>query len=320
MESIENQTFFMTGGAGFIGSNFAERLLKMGAKVIAYDNLSTGREEYIKPLVGNRNFEFVKGDTLDRDALAKAMKGKGITTVVHLAANGDIQKGTNDTSLDLHQGTIAAYNVLDECRKNDIKNFVFSSSSVVYGLAKVKPTAEDYPSRPISLYGAAKAAAEVEIMAFSSLFGMNYYIFRYANIIGRNQSRGVTPDLIKKLKASGNKEFEVLGDGTQRKSYLNVNDCIDGMLLIITKSKESENIYNLGNEDLISVKEIAELIAAKVAPDALIKYTGTKGGWKGDIAETSISIEKIKKMGFKPSMNSKKAVETSINGIVTGKW
>jgi UDP-glucose 4-epimerase len=319
MDSIKGQTFFITGGSGFIGSNLSERLINEGARVIVYDNLNTGRQEYIQHLIGNKNFEFVKGDVLDKDALSKAMKGKGVTTIIHLAANGDIQKGTNDTTVDLNQGTIATYNVLEEARKCDVKNIAYSSSSVVYGLAKIKPAPEDLPSRPISLYGASKASAETEIMAFSYLFGMNYYIFRYANIIGKNQSRGVVPDLMRKIGANS-KELEVLGDGNQTKSYLNINDCMNGMILIMTKSKSGENIYNLGNDDRISVREIAEMIVAKAAPGANIRYTGSQGGWKGDIADTSISVEKIKKEGFLPSMNSRKAIENSINGIMTGKW
>ncbi|MEM4089042.1 MAG: NAD-dependent epimerase/dehydratase family protein, partial [Candidatus Micrarchaeaceae archaeon] len=177
----------MTGGAGFIGSNMVEALLKLGANVVAYDNLSSGRYEFLKEFEKYKGFKFIEGDLLNLDKLSVSMKRSNADAVVHLAANPDIRLGIKYTNLDLRQGTIATYNVLEAARKSDVRDILFSSSSVVYGRASIKPTPENYgPLLPISLYGAAKLASEGLITSFSNLFGMRYYIYRFANVVGKN--------------------------------------------------------------------------------------------------------------------------------------
>lgn len=201
MKGLAGKTVFVTGGAGFVGSNMCELLVHAGAKVIVYDNLGSGRYELVKPLAGRKNFLFHKADLLDRERLSKAMGGSEIDLVIHLAANPDVALGTKQTSLDLEQGTIATYNVLEEARRNDIHDIMFSSSSVVYGIADVLPTPEEYgPLLPISLYGASKLASEALITSFSHLYGMDYYIYRFANVIGRNATHGVVIDFLRKLR------------------------------------------------------------------------------------------------------------------------
>lgn len=311
----KDKTFFVTGGAGFVGSNMLDALIKANANVIVYDNLSSGREEFIKPYTGKKNFKFIKADLLDTSALSNAMKSGEIDAIVHLAANPDVMRGSRETDLDLRQGTVAIYNVLEAARKNDIKEILFSSSSVVYGIPTVRPTPEDYgPLKPISLYGASKLASEGLITAFSHLFGMKYYIYRFANVVGRNSTHGVILDFAKKLKKN-RRELEVLGNGKQRKSYIEVGDCVDGMLYVYEKSNDSENIYNITTADQASVKEIAELVIKKFGRDAKIRYTGTEQGWPGDVANTFLSNKKISAMGWKPKYTSLEAVNLTVDSV-----
>jgi UDP-glucose 4-epimerase len=231
---MDGKKVFVTGGAGFVGSNFVELLISKGAKVTVFDNLSSGRMEFLKSFGKNRNFSFIKGDLLDKEKVEASMKD-GYDVVVHLAANPDVALGGKQTDLDLKLGTIATYNTLEGARKNDVKDFIFSSSSVIYGIADVRPTPEDYgPLRPISLYGSSKLAGEGMITAFSHLFGMNYYIYRFANVVGKNSTHGVVLDFMKRLKENS-KELTVFGDGHQKKSYIDVGDCVGAMMSIYEK-------------------------------------------------------------------------------------
>ena len=290
----------MTGGAGFIGSSFSRKLVELGSDVVVYDNLSNAKYEMIKELEGKKNFRFVKADLLDIGKLEQEIKRSKPEAIIHLAANSDVQNGLKNNRLDLEQGTIATYNVLEAARKNDVKDILFSSSSVVYGLADIKPTPENYgPLKPISFYGASKLACEGLIFSFSHIYGFNNYVYRFANIVGENLTHGVILDFARRLK-SNSKELDVLGNGKQRKSYLDVTDCIDGMLYVYMKSNEKENIYNLTLDDQITVKEIAELVVGKLAPKARINYAKDNSGWPGDVPDSFLSNKKIKELGFKP--------------------
>ncbi|MEM4066456.1 MAG: NAD-dependent epimerase/dehydratase family protein, partial [Candidatus Micrarchaeaceae archaeon] len=251
-------------------------------------------------------------DLLNAKGLEISMKRSDADVVIHLAANPDIRLGTKYTNLDLKQGTIATYNTLEAARKCDVNDILFSSSSVIYGRATVKPTPENYgPLLPISLYGAAKLASEGLITSFSNLFGMGYYIYRFANVVGRNGTHGVIIDFVNKLKRD-NTKLEVLGDGRQRKSYVEVKECVDAMLFVYERSKERENVYNIASDDRITVREIAEIVVNRVAKGAKIVYTGTKEGWPGDITDTFLSNKKLKKLGFKPKVSSKEAVRKAL--------
>ncbi len=312
-DRISGKTFFVTGGAGFIGSNMVERLLDSGAGVIVYDNLSSGRYEFIKRFESKKNFAFIKADLLDRGKLGNAMKSDEIDAIVHLAANPDIMRSITETDLDLKQGTIATYNVLDEARQRGIKEILFSSSSVVYGIPTLRPTPENYgPLKPISLYGSSKLACEGLITAFSHLYGIRYYIYRFANVVGKNATHGVISDFAKKLKKNKD-ELEVLGNGRQKKSYIEVGDCIDGMIYVYNESEDAENIFNLATDDQASVREIAEMVIDKFAKGAGIRYTGTEQGWPGDIANTFLSNKKISAFGWKPRCTSLEAIKIAID-------
>ncbi|MGC8628597.1 MAG: SDR family NAD(P)-dependent oxidoreductase [Candidatus Micrarchaeia archaeon] len=309
---IAGRKVLVTGGAGFVGSNVCERLLQEGAEVVAYDNLSSGSMKNVEALSSNKGFKFVKGDVLDFQLLDNTIKENGIDTVVHLAANPDIRKGLAQTDLDLNQGPVATRNVLEAMRKNDVETIMFSSSSAVYGIASVKPTPENYgPLRPISLYGASKLASEGLITAFSHVFGMHYYIFRFANVVGKGYSHGVIFDFVNKLRKNS-KELEVLGNGKQKKSYTDVDDIVSAMLYVYSKNL-SDEIFNIANDDRLTVSEIASIVAAKMNLSPNIKYTGTEEGWPGDIADTWLSNEKLKKAGFACKLNSGQAVGKTID-------
>ena len=313
MKKISGRNVFVTGGAGFIGSNMCELLVQKGANVIVYDNLSSGRYEFIKRHIG-RKFSFIKADLLDKKRLSAAVKGSGIDLIIHLAANPDVALGTKQTDLDLFQGTVATYYVLEEARKNDIKEVILSSSSVIYGIPDTRPTPEHYgPLLPISLYGASKLASEAFVTSFSHLYGMDYYLYRFANVVGRNSTHGVVTDFLKKLRRDPT-ELEVLGNGRQRKSYIDVQDCCNAMIKIYEKSMSRSNVYNIATSGQTSVDYIARRVIAKVAPKARIRHTGGVQGWPGDIPNTHLSNKRMLKAGIRlkyPESNG--AVDHYIN-------
>ena len=306
--------YFITGGAGFIGSCIVDRVIGKN-EVTVYDNLSSGKEEHVSHHFKNKNFKFVKADLLDFDRVAKEMKGHD--TVWHIAANPDIRKGTESSRYDLEQNTLVTYNVLEAARRNDINSVVFSSTSTIYGPAKVIPTPEDYgPCLPISLYGASKLACEGLVSAYSSLYGIRAWIFRFANIIGKRSTHGILPDLVDKLNKDRSR-LEVLGDGKQRKSYLMVDECVDGMLFGFRKAKDRLNYFNLGAEDQITVKRIIDILLEETKlKNVKVHYTGGESGWKGDVPRFLLSTRKMQKLGWKPGMTSEEAVREAARVVV----
>jgi UDP-glucose 4-epimerase len=311
---------FITGGAGFIGSHLVDRLLKDGGEVTVFDNLCSGKMEFLGHHENDPNFKFVQGDLLDLDALKDNIKGYDY--VFHIAANPDIRLGTEVTDTDLKQGTVATYNVLESMRVNGVKNIAFSSSSAIYGEATVIPTTEEYgPVIPISLYGAAKLASEALITAYANTFEMNGWIFRFANIIGERGTHGILVDFINKLRDNP-QELEILGDGRQSKSYLLVQECVDGIMYAITNSKETVNIFNLGSTDQITVTRIAEIVVGEMGlklEDVKFNYTGGKRGWRGDITQMRLAVEKIQGLGWTAKHNSEEAIRASIRALLAVK-
>lgn len=294
---------FVTGGAGFIGSHVVDRLLNDGHSVVVYDNLSLGREAFIRHHYGKNQFRFIQADVLDSDALAEAMSGAEL--VVHLAANSDIIKSAKHTRIDLEQGTIATYNVLEAMRANRVKKIIFTSSNVVYGEAKTLPIPEDYgPLLPISMYGASKLACEGLISAYCHNFDLQAWMYRFANVIGPRVTHGVVLDFYRKLKANP-RELEVLGNGKQAKPYIEVRDVADGMLYGFAHADDSVNYFNLGTDGLTQVSVIAHaVIGATGLKDVEIKYTGGVRGWPGDVARVSLDMTKLKALGWRPKYPS----------------
>ena len=244
---------FVTGGAGFIGSNLVDRLLRDGHEVTAYDNFSTGRRAFLEAAHGCPRFRLVRGDLLDLPSLAKAMQGSEI--VFHLAANADVRFGTEHPRKDLEQNTIATFNVLEAMRGSGVRRIAFSSTGSVYGEACVFPTPEDaaFPVQT-SLYGASKLACEGLIAAYCEGFGVQGYIFRFVSILGERYIHGHVFDFYKALLDNPH-ELHVLGDGRQRKSYLYVQDCIDAILLAIEKAQDKVNFFNLGTDEYCAVND-----------------------------------------------------------------
>jgi UDP-glucose 4-epimerase len=309
--------YFVTGGAGFIGSNIVERLLaNPDNSVTVFDNLSTGRREFLADHENNERFKFVEGDLIDLDKVNEAIGGHDF--VFHIAANADIRLGTGKTDTDLKNGIRATYNVLEAMRISGVNKIAFSSSSTVYGEAIVMPTPENYgPLIPISLYGGAKLGAEALITAFAHSFDMQAWIFRFANIIGRRGTHGVIIDFVNKLKKNPN-ELEILGDGKQQKSYLLVDECIDSMIYAIEKSNDKVNIFNLGCTDHLSVTRIGELIVEAMGlTNVQFRFTGGSRGWTGDIPKMLLDTNKIQTLGWKSKLNSEGAIRQAIKEFLS---
>jgi len=302
---------FVTGGAGFRVSHLVDKLIEKGDTVTCYDNLSSGKKEFLKHLEGNDRFTFVEGDLLDLDLVKKSIKDHDV--IFHIAANPFVRLGEEQTRLDLDQGPIATYNVLEAMRVNDIKKIVFSSSSVVY--AETPPIAlpETYgPTLPISLYGAGKLGAEGLVSAFCGTFEFQTWIYRFANVVGIRGTHGVIVDFIDKLNKNPN-ELEILGDGKQQKPYLHVSDIVEGILHGFEHSNDQINLLNLGPDSNTTVDRIAEMVVEEMDLENVeFKYTGGKRGWKGDVPRFQLDAGKIKKLGWKERYTSDEAVRKSI--------
>ena len=297
----------VTGGAGFIGSHLVDRLVSRGDKVVVVDNLSSGVLEFIQGHIDSGAVVFHNVDLKDLESIKPIFNG--IEMVYHLAANPDIRLGTRITDTDLKEGTIATYNVLESMRLANVEKIAFASSSVVYGENAPMPTPENHgPCLPISLYGASKQAGEGLIGSWVGTFNLQAWIFRFANIIGERGTHGVIFDFIHKLKADPSR-LEVLGNGLQEKSYMEVGDCVDGILHVIDNTSDRINLYNLGSNDTCSVRNIAAIVVKETGCDgASIEYTGGDRGWAGDIPKAMLSINRLKDLGFKVNYDSEEAV------------
>ena len=292
---------FVTGAAGFIGSSLVDRLLAEGRSVVGWDNFSTGQRPFLEGALQHPRFKLIEGDNLDLPALTKAMAGCDF--VFHLAANADVRFGTEHPDKDLQQNTIATYNVLEAMRANGIKRIGFSSTGSVYGEAPVIPTPEDAPF-PIqtSLYGASKVAGECLIQAYCEGFGFEGYIFRFVSILGERYTHGHVFDFYKQLLAHPD-HLRVLGDGTQRKSYLYIQDCLSAMLHVTSlslaaKAKHRVEIFNLGTPEFCQVKDSIGWICEALGIEPRLDYTGGDRGWIGDNPFIFLDTKKIQATGW----------------------
>ena len=291
----------VTGAAGFIGSNVVDRLLGDGYRVVGFDNLSTGRLEYLQTAFSSSRFLFVRGDLLDREAIADALGG--IDLVFHLAANADVRFGTDHPRKDLEQNTIATSNLLEAMRARDVSRICFASTGSIYGEAPVIPTPEDAPF-PVqtSLYGASKLAAEALIQAYCEGFRFNGFIFRFVSILGERYWHGHVVDFYRQLQEHPDRLL-VLGNGGQKKSYLYVQDCIDAMLLALEKATAKINIFNLGTAEYCSVNDSIGWISEELGLQPHITYTGGDRGWIGDNPFIFLDCTRMRALGWSPRVS-----------------
>ena len=310
--------YFITGAAGFIGSNLADRLLRDGHEVVGYDNFSSGQERFIAPAREAAKFTLVQGDILDAEALSKAMAGADF--VFHLAANADVRFGTNHPSRDLEQNTIGTFRVLDAMRTHGIKKIAFSSTGSVYGEPTVFPTPEDAPF-PVqtSLYAAAKVAGEGLISAFCEGFGMQGWIFRFVSILGERYSHGHVFDFYRQLRENPN-ELRILGNGKQRKSYLYVQDCVDAMLTAIERAEGRVNIHNLGTDEFVEVNQSVGYICEALQLAPKLTYTGGERGWVGDSPFILLDCKRMRSHGWAPKLTIREGILKTLAYLQANTW
>jgi UDP-glucose 4-epimerase len=302
----------VTGGAGFIGSHVVDRLVVENHEVVVLDNLSSGDEAFIAPHRGKENFQFRKVDLVHDDVTGFF---DGVDEVWHLAANPEVRLGAENTRIHLEQNVIATYNVLEAMRLNEVRRMLFTSTSTVYGEADQLPTPEEYPTIPISLYGASKLACEAFIASYCHTFEMQAWIYRFANVIGTRSTHGVIYDFINKIR-SNPAELEILGDGSQTKSYIYVSDCIEAMLMgLQATDKNRVHIFNIGTNDMTTVTSIATLVSEAMHASPEFKFTGGKRGWKGDVPVMLLDASKLSNLGWKQKYTSEEAVKKAIQNL-----
>jgi UDP-glucose 4-epimerase len=304
---------FVTGAAGFIGSNMVDRLLAAGHAVIGYDNFSTGKRTFVADALRNPQFTLQEADLLDREKLAEAMRGAEL--VMHFAANADVRFGTDHPRKDLDQNTIVTWNVLEAMREHGCRRIVFSSTGSIYGEPEIFPTPETCPF-PVqtSLYGASKLAAEGLIQAYCEGFGMQGYIFRFVSILGERYSHGHVFDFCKQLSEHPD-HLHVLGNGHQRKSYLYVQDCIDAILMALEKAKDKVNIFNLGTDEFCEVNESIGWICEYLGLHPKLTYAGGERGWIGDSPFILLDCTRMRSLGWRPKLTIKEAVLATIKFV-----
>ena len=310
---------FLTGGAGFIGSNLADRLAADDAReVVVYDNFSTGRELFLAQALAKPNVRIVKGDLQDTERLTQAMRGCDF--VFHLAANADVRFGTEHPRKDLEQNTLVTFNVLEAMRHNGVKRLAFSSTGSVYGEATVIPTPETAPF-PVqtSLYGASKLACEGLIAAYAEGFGIQSYIFRFVSILGERYTHGHVFDFYRKLLQDPAR-LEILGDGHQRKSYLYVQDCLDAIFCAIEKADDKVNIFNLGTDEYCEVNDSAGWIAEALGLSPKFEYTGGRQGWIGDNPFIFLDCAKIRALGWQPRLTIREGIIRTLKYLQENPW
>lgn len=310
--------YFVTGGAGFIGSNLVDRLLFEGNTVTVFDNFSTGFDQFLFNAKNNQRFSLIRGDILDQAHLVSAMQGSDF--VFHLAANADVRFGTEHPEKDLHQNTIATFNVLEAMRENSVNKIAFSSTGSVYGEATIIPTPE-HASFPVqtSLYGASKLACEGLIQAYCEGFGFQSWIFRFVSILGERYTHGHVFDFYKQLVIHPDR-LDVLGNGFQKKSYLYVQDCIDAIFCAIQKSHEKVNTYNLGTAEYCQVNDSIGWISEHLGLDPELRYTGGERGWIGDNPFIFLDCSKIRSLDWKPNYSIREGIIKTLNYLQENRW
>lgn len=303
----------VTGGAGFIGSRLSEQLLARGREVVVLDDFSLGRREFLSGCLSSPRFRLVEGDLRSPEILAVALEGVG--EVYHLAANSDIRAALIDPGIDYRLEIEGTYRLLQGLRSFRVERLIFASSSVVYGDQPVFPTPEDDLALPISMYGAGKLAGEAMISAWAHLFGLKALILRFANVVGPRSTHGILHDFMNKLDADPAR-LEVLGDGEQEKSFLHVEDCVEGMMFLAGREIESLVAYNLAPVDAVSVREIADMFLAETGSSPRVFFAGGRRGWPGDVPRMSLDPTRAAAAGWQARHTSAEAVRRAIRELM----
>ena len=309
---------FVTGAAGFIGSNLVDRLLAEGHEVTGFDNFSTGLPEFLAPARACPRFRFQQGDLLDAETLHRGMAGADF--IFHLAANADVRFGPDHPRRDLEQNTVATSNVLEAMRANQIGKIAFSSTGSIYGEPSIFPTPEVAPF-PVqtSFYGASKLAAEGMISAYAAAYGFQAWIFRFVSILGERYTHGHVFDFYKQLRAHPER-LDVLGDGHQRKSYLYVQDCLDAILIAIERTREAVNILNLGTDEYCEVNNSIAWISERLGLAPELRYAGGQRGWVGDSPFIFLDCSRMRALGWKPALTIRESILRTLAFLEENPW
>lgn len=306
----------VAGGAGFIGSHLCDALLSKNNTVIVADKLIMGSKN-IEHLSQNTNFKFYEMELANQDNVDKLFKDNKIDIVYHMAANSDIQKSANDTSIDFNDTLLTTRVLLESMRKNNVKNIFFASTSAVYGeMPDIVLNEETGGLKPVSYYGGAKLASEALISSYVSMCDMNAVIFRFPNVIGPRLTHGVVYDFVKKLR-NNPKELLILGNGTQCKPYIYVTDLVNAILKLTEQFEPGLDVFNISvMSEGTSVTHIAEIVVDVLGlSDVEFKYTGGDRGWKGDVPRFKYDISKVLATGWKPEYTSDEAVRKAAQSL-----
>lgn len=310
----------VTGGAGFIGSALVSRLNESGVDVTVLDNFSSAAvtENFLKSIPGAGKVSLVRGDCTNSTDISECLKG--VDALFHLSANPEVRLERSNEETCVTQNVLATFRVLEAFKRSSARVFAFTSSSTVYGEPSIIPTPENYgPLIPISVYGASKLASEALISAFARSNNKRAVIFRLANIVGERSQHGVIPDFVRKMHMNPNL-LEVLGDGSQTKSYLHVDDCVSAILTGTALSDDPVAIYNVGATDFIQVDKIAAIVARMMGhPQTKIEFTGgvdNGRGWIGDVKKMLLNVRAIERLGWKPDLSSEESINLTIKRII----
>lgn len=305
--NLNNKKVLVLGGAGFIGSHLTERLIEQGASVTVFDNLQTGRLANLQKVLKHPAFRFIQAQVRDRKKVDEAVPGHEI--VFHFCDDSDIRSAAAHPDSYVEQNIMGLFYVLEAMRRNGIRTILFPSSTTVFGEMGRPPASESHgPMVPLNLYGGAKLAAEGLISGWAHTYDFHAVVFRFVGIIGGRMDHGVIHDFVRKLQKDAT-QLEILGDGSQRRSFVLVDECVDAMLFAMANTEKNYQLVHIGNRDAISVNETADAIIEVMGlRDVKRNYTGGKVGWKGDVTSNLISTETLTALGWKPRYSSREAV------------
>jgi UDP-glucose 4-epimerase len=316
--SLPADSYFLVGGAGFIGSHFTDALLasSLTRRVTLYDNFSSGREWHFAAHLDDPRLRVVRADAADLNALAAAMEGHG--WVIHLASNPNIALAVDKPEIDFYCGTLLTNNVVEAMRRTGVPRLIYASGSGVYGDAGDQVLSENYsPLQPVSTYGASKLAGESLIASYCSMFGLRACVLRFGNVVGARQTHGVGVDFLRRLSANP-AHLRILGDGRQSKPYIHVSDVVAAALCAAQKASTPFSVFNVATDDALTVTEIASLAVETLGllSPPVFQYAGGRTGWRGDVPVVRLNSQRVRALGWFPKRNSHDAVRLSLQELM----